>query len=830
MHLAAITMLGAQGANARLLAGAGALRAPAALLRAQPGSHATALGADGTTWASFAADAPRFAGTAADLLLEGARTNLVTHPRTPGSTGWTNTGIASAVGATGPDGASSAFLLTESTATSLHAAYIGNVTVALGTRYVGSALVAAGTASLVQLAFSTSGFGTTQFANFILTGEGSLGTVGAGIVAQGIERSGDFYRVWMAADATAAVATAGFNIFFITSSTSARAPSFAGTSRTLRLAWPQMEAGSAPTTPILPPAGAPAAATRGAEQLTVPLADLAIGETGAGIYEATVVMPQPAPAGAAQSILEIEADANDRYILRVAAGGSSVAVNRVTAGVAAGDVAAGTMTPGQPFTVRLTLPGDGTARLSVDGGAEVSVTGGPVTRLATLRIGNNAAGTAPMNGRLRRLLVQPGRDPLRLGIPDGFGWTPPFSLYRAADGSYRHNFAAAPYIRTGKAYYLSPAGSDTNDGLTVGTPRRSLWRILQDVTDYDVIYLAAGEYDGTTGWAGRTMARAASLIAVGGRAVVSRRATGTAWAADPNPGVWVGTPPSATPIGLVTDARFPDANGQPQRLLRVASIAACAATAGSFFASGTIVHVRTQDSRQPDADVAALYASPNAVLAGNVDAYFKDIDFVGGDDAFRSTAATFSRTVVFDGCTFRFASGGDGLDLDCAGDVFLLNCVAELNELDGFNYAAATSGGGAPRVAELGCIARWNGWTTSGFNNGTTLHDGATAVTLGGVVERNQNRNVHDVRSARRWMLGTTVRDSRATDASGCNYVVGQIPGQTGEGVACQLWLDGCLSSGSVNDLVVNAAGTARRRNTDTAAWGISNAGTFGTY
>ncbi len=832
MHLAAITMLGAQGATARLLGGDGALRAPAGLLRSQVASHATAPATNGTGWTSFAADAPRFAGTVADLLIEGPRTNLLTDPRTPGSTGWTNTAIASAVAAPGPDGTSSAFLVTESTATNFHGTFRGAVTTTTGTRYAGSILVAPGTTDLVQLAFSNAGFGLTQFANFVLTGDGSVGFQGTGLVAAGIERIGEFYRCWIVGDCAGGVSSAGLTILFIQSATAGRAPSFAGTSRTLRLAWPQMEIGAAPTTPVLPPAGSPGAATRGADLVTAALADLAIGETGAGVYEATVVMPQAAPAGAAQSILEVEADANDRFIVRVAAGGTAVAVNRVTAGVAAGDVAAGNMAPGVPFRVRLTLPGDGTARLSLDDGAEVGVTGGPILRLATLRIGNSAAGTTPMNGRLRRLLVRPGRDPLRLGLPEGLGWVPPFSVYRTAGGGYRHGFDVAPYIITGKAYYLSPAGNDANSGLSAASPRRSLWRILQDVTDYDVIYLAAGEYDAATGWGSRTMGRAASIIATGGRAVLSRRATSVAWAAHTVPGVWLGTPTPAAGVGVVLDARYPGPTGLPSRLTRAATLAACEATPGTYFTSGNLVYLRLSDDRAPDADVNVQLGGLNAAVSNNVSGYFENLDFVGGNDCLLSSAAATgpARNLVFNACTFRFASAGDGLDLDGSGDVFLLDCIAEMNELDGFNYNAPSGGGAGVRVAELGCIARWNGYTTSGFNNGSSFHSDTAGVSVNCLVERNQNRNIHDVFGARRWALGCTSRDSRAVDASACNWVSGQIPGQSGEGIACQLWLDGCISAGSASDLVINAGGTVRRRNSDTAGWTIANAGSFGTY
>jgi hypothetical protein len=500
----------------------------------------------------------------------------------------------------------------------------------------------------------------------------------------------------------------------------------------------------------------------------------------------------------------------------------------VTAGVAVGDVAAGNMTPGVPFRVRLTLPGDGTARLALDDGGEVNVAGGPVLRLATLRIGNSAAGTTPMNGRVRRLMVQPGRDPLRLGIPPGFGWTPPLSLYRAADGSYRHNFSAVPYIIAGKAYYLSPNGNNANDGLTWGTAKRSIQHVLATISDYDVIYVEAGEYEHSNGWNGQSMTRSASVIAVGGRAVFSRRVPSFTWAADPNPGVWLGTPSSATAIGLVTDARFPGPTALPSRLIRTTSLANCAATPGSFFASGAQVHVHLSDARAPDADVTGYFAGVNARLAANVNAYIEGVDFVGGDDALVTAGVGIgvTRTVVFNDCTFRFASAGDGLDINAGGTFILAGCIAEMNEADGFNYGQASDATG-PNMVEIGCIARWNGYGGAGFNNGSTQHAYCTGVSVNCLYEHNQNRSMHDVFQSQRWALGCTSRNSRDT---GVNWAVGQIAGQSGAGIATSLWLDGCVSHGSPADLEINANATVRTRNLNTAGWTIANAGSLGTY
>lgn len=781
-----------------------------------------------TGWQLYGANAPRIA--AGGLLIETARTNLMPNARTPGSTSWTNTGIASAVAAVGPDGTNSAFLVTENTATSLHNTFRGSLTVTSGLRYVASVFVAPGTASFVQLAFGTTGFGTTQFANFSLTGAGSVTLQGAGLVSAGIERFGDFYRIHIIADATASIAGAGVNIGFIQTGTDARAPSFAGTSRTLRLAWVQLEVGAFLTSPILPPVGAPAEATRGADVVSAPLALLGISDSGAGIYEGTATLAVSAGA-AAQSLVEIDdGSTSNRFIVRNAASGSAIALNRVTGGAAAGDVSAGNMTPGVPFRWRLRVPGDGSAHLSLNGGAEVSVTGGPVQNLTTVRVGDSQAGTTPMAGVLR-LSAVPSLSADVVPVPSGFTWTPPFRIFRSGVGVYGTDFSASSYVITGKAYYVSPRGRDANDGLSWAAPKRSIANVLATVADYDVIYVEAGEYDASTGWNGQTMTRSASVIAVGGRAVFSRRVPRFTWAADSNPGVWLGTPSSATAIGLVVDAAYPGATGLPMRLIRVTDLAACAATPGSFFATGTQVYVHLIDARAPDASVIGYFTGVNGRINNAVNAYFEGLDFVGGDDAFVTSGAPVARTVVFNGCTFRFASNGDGLDANTGGTFILAGCIAEMNELDGLNYGVSTDNVTGSNMVEIGCTARWNGYTASGFNNGSTQHLGCVGVSVNCLFENNQNRNVHDVfTNCQRWALGCASRNSRDTGAGGVNWAVGQIPAQSGAGQAVSMWLDGCVSYGSTTDFEINAAGTLRTRNMNTGGLVITNIGTLGTY
>lgn len=345
------------------------------------------------TWQTYSESVPRFVVPDAWLLLERGTTNLLPNPRTPGSTGWTNTAVTGTVGAIGPDGTASAVTLTETTATNFHGTFHGGMTTVAGTRYAFSVFIAPGTTDIVQLAFSTAGFGSNAYANFVLSGAGSVPFVSTGLVSAGIERHGDFYLCWIIDDAGAAVSTAGPTILFIEdANNTTRNPSFVGTGRTLRLAWPQFEVAPFPTTPVLPAAGAPAASTRGDAVCEVPLASIPVGGGGVCGVAATMVIPRAA-VGANQTLWMMhDGTASNAFILRNPAGGSTVQLLAVVGGVAGTPVTLGSFTPGSPFRWAVKLDGDGRALGWLDGNVAQAVTGGPLSGLATMQLARSLSG------------------------------------------------------------------------------------------------------------------------------------------------------------------------------------------------------------------------------------------------------------------------------------------------------------------------------------------------------------------------------------------------------------------------------------------------------
>lgn len=149
------------------------------------------------------------------------------------------------------------------------------------------------------------------------------------------------------------------------------------------------------STVILPVVGSPGASTRGQDNATAPFGVLF--PNGVGSVLASFMLPQSAPSGADQVLLDInDGSANNRIRVRNVAGGNTIVAGRTIGGVNVDATTLGSMVPSTLFRVGLTFDGTNIVA-NFNGGSNQTVAGVP-TGLTTLRIGNDSAGTAPMFG------------------------------------------------------------------------------------------------------------------------------------------------------------------------------------------------------------------------------------------------------------------------------------------------------------------------------------------------------------------------------------------------------------------------------------------------
>jgi hypothetical protein len=175
-----------------------------------------------------------------------AEENLVLYSQEFDNAWWlkTNSTVTSNTVAA-PDGTTTAETVNEETATGTHQVNSTNVSFVSGLPYTTSFFVKADTVLYVQIIYGSAAFGVNAYANFDVS-TGVLGTVGASATATITSVGNSWYRCTMTATATSSASVAT-SIGAITTSTSARAESYTGTSKVFYLWGAQLEQRSAVT-------------------------------------------------------------------------------------------------------------------------------------------------------------------------------------------------------------------------------------------------------------------------------------------------------------------------------------------------------------------------------------------------------------------------------------------------------------------------------------------------------------------------------------------------------------------------------------------------------
>lgn len=359
-------------------------------------SSALSSGGGGNWWTEYAANVPRFGGTANRLMLEGQRTTVNVRQRLIGGTGWALSDTTSTT-TTGPDGgAATASRIDEGVTTSTHLVSLSSIVMTAGVVYSMSAIVKAETCTSCQFLFGSAAFGNNAWQNFDLA-SGVLGTGGAAnINPRIVSLSGGWYWISLSALCLASVGAPTAAIYMTASASAGRASAHTGTSRTMLGFWAWTEAAASfPSSAILA-ASEPATATRGQDNFTSSFATLF--PTGVGTALGSFLLPF-ASVDADQALLDLnDGTLNSRIRLRNVAGGNTIVMGRTIGGVNIDAASLGNMAPGTLFRVGITFDGTNIVA-NLNGGSNQSVAGYP-TGLTALRIGNNSAGTEPMFGEI----------------------------------------------------------------------------------------------------------------------------------------------------------------------------------------------------------------------------------------------------------------------------------------------------------------------------------------------------------------------------------------------------------------------------------------------
>jgi|GEM_PF-2145423 len=356
----------------------------------------------------------------------------------------------------------------------------------------------------------------------------------------------------------------------------------------------------------------------------------------------------------------------------------------------------------------------------------------------------------------------------------------------------------------GKTYYVSPNGSDSNDGLTIGTPLKGIDTAVAK-SDVETIILLEGNYYLDENWTTQIVInKSLNIIGKGNvRIINAKKVTWTVH--DTYPNVYHISPTPANFNKVVSLDVF-DEYGDELELTKKTSLASEVANIPFSYAVGSNLYMHLSETPTDD-NVAVLLGADAPILVTDsvgktqIKLYMENIKILGGRCCIELiTQSDQVQDNYFYGYKCKFLhSHNENAFQGLGGNYYLVECVASYGDADGFNYHMNTKAK-KPYAIEINCIGRNNGQGIGETSNqGSTIHDGGSIIRVNGEYYLNQGGNITDA-YAMSVNLNCKAYNSRITDPTRA----GNFVAIKGAASPAKLWVINCLSFGNVYDLIVD--------------------------
>ena len=437
-------------------------------------------------------------------------------------------------------------------------------------------------------------------------------------------------------------------------------------------------------------------------------------------------------------------------------------------------------------------------RLQVTG-----VTGGPL-RITGASLVNGAYELATAGGAdyelqterqttMDNILFIPGIGRSSLEIPSGLGFDPGIEFYSNGTTSFNKESYKLPATAE---IWISTTGNDATGNGSQSSPWRTFTKAFNEATALAdaivTIYVQAGIYNRQISWGTSAGTKDLNVIAVGGKAIVSKRYEALSWAVHSG-NCYVAT---RSAVDHVRDQSLADSDNFTPKLILAADAAGCVSTPGSYFISGSTLYVHLIDGRAPDDDVLVMGALGSAGNTVEKSYYIEGLEFEGGTGGalFANATTPTNAVMTFVNCDFRY-SVGNGLRHVGVPRMNMVNCTAYGNDQDGFNFQ---QGAGDPRIVEIYSRGFRNGIADNN-DNGTSYHGTVRGIRFYGEHFLNRGPNVVDIDSAKSWNYRVTARDSTSTGTKTAFLT-------SSASTANEMWLERCVANDTT---AINAAGSS---------------------
>lgn len=400
--------------------------------------------------------------------------------------------------------------------------------------------------------------------------------------------------------------------------------------------------------------------------------------------------------------------------------------------------------------------------------------------------------------------------------PDGFGWEGhPLEghLFRTEKGIECDLDVRTLRRATGKTYYVSPTGSDSNAGTSSSAPLQS---IATAMNKSDAVFVVVMNGFFTADLVPQHLsnyAKSISVIAASDAHPVLSTNTGA------HTFTKTGGQTYVYETAVVSNAVWDITNEIPYAW--VDSVAEVDSTEASYYSDGTKTYVHTKGSGAPDENIRCCPAADNfrVTASGAITLYLEGLAFCGGENgALRVTTDGTNRPTVYaKDCTFVGGTTWGACYLEGC-EAVLQNCEACYSRSDGFGIHKKNNPttGPSPRQIEINCHGHHNGIAGNTTTNGSTAHAAGHVIRVNGSYHHNAGPNVADTHEGTRsWNLGCVAYKSLRSSGSS-DFVI-----STGD---AWMWLDTCAGYSSTYSLVASTSTKAFVRNCAFVSIDISGA------
>lgn len=301
-------------------------------------------------------------------------------------------------------------------------------------------------------------------------------------------------------------------------------------------------------------------------------------------------------------------------------------------------------------------------------------------------------------------------------------------------------------------FYVSPTGSNSNNGLSKSTPKASISSCL--TAGAKLIYMLPGVYYRDNFVPANCNLSGNDLIIIGiGSVYVTQAQKSLTFTLTSN-NTYTAVRSSVT---SVIDKKYSNDYGYFKELKYVTSQALCEAEAGTYFVNATNVFVHLEDNRVPDDNVIVGVNIGTNILSDSGRFYLKNVILSHCNFTVSGTSISSTLEVYFENVINPYSEDilttVNGFYFDKFKKCVVKKCKSINSRRDGFNYHNSLNALNVS-VYELECESFNSGINDLNPNNQcSTAHEGISIIRLNGNYYGGNTQTIADVNSGTKSIL-----------------------------------------------------------------------------